>query len=100
MRVMLEFAGGPMDGTVELEGMPKQGEEFASWEQAVVATAYFQTKGEVGKRFSVLSLGRLTSTVVRNGSDRVFPSFTYEVTNHLTGEDEILIQARFVQQNG
>ncbi len=109
MRVILEFVGGPMDGTVTLERMPKQGEEFASFDESVVAMAYFQTRGEVGKRFRVLSRGRLASTVVRVGGDQVFPSFIYEVTHKLPDDDEIaddeiaddemLIRAKYVKQS-
>jgi len=104
MCITMYFQGGPLDGAVTLDREVTAGERYSLQEMAIIIAGV--TSGEqynVGHRFQIPSLGRLTRTVVRQ-TDQLPPpprnndSFEYEITNRVEDEDLLLVQCRFVGQ--
>jgi hypothetical protein len=97
---MIDFKGGPLDGSASLEREIKAGESYSFLEMVImVVGATSGYRYNIGHHFHVPSLGLLTRTVVRRAKDaRVFDSFEYEIIDRLESEDELLLVAKFICQ--
>jgi hypothetical protein len=99
MRIIFEFVGGGiMDGTAMIDREIKVGDRI-SFEEMAVGNAYWQSEfGQVGRRFRIISPGRLARTAITEHAPDAMDAYEYEVTNRLEGDNELLLQARFVGQ--
>jgi hypothetical protein len=95
VKVILDFKGGPFDGTVIGENMLGPGKLFTSMEQFLVVMAYLQTEGAVGQEFLIPSIGRFMRTVVRETPPSA-DAFVYQIAERLDGNGEVLLVANYV----
>jgi hypothetical protein len=91
MRIIVEFAGGPLDGkTVEGE-----------WGDEEEADRYYLLThhGAVGQRFKIASeyaVETLAREKLKRESRHFFQRHVYEVTHRLEADDEVLVRAEYV----
>jgi hypothetical protein len=91
--VLLDCRGGPGDGWVSLERMPRPGQRM-TFSEMVALTAIVQTRGgQVGERFDLISLGLIARMLVsRTG----WHSYVYEIVEQHEVEGELLLVADYV----
>ena len=99
MRIMMDFKGGPLDGSMSLEREIKAGESI-TFEEFVVtlagATSGYQFK--LGHRFQFPSPGWMVRTVVREKGRSVMDTFEYEIVDRLEADGDLIVVAKFVGQ--
>jgi hypothetical protein len=100
MRIMIEFKGGPLDGSAALEREITAGDTSSFLEMVVmIVGATSGYRYNIGHHFHVPSPGWLARTVVRRAPESgVFDSFEYEITGRLEADNELLVEATFVGQ--
>jgi hypothetical protein len=98
MRIMIDFKGGPLDGSASLEREIKAGDSLNYLEMVIMtmgATSGY--KFNIGHHFHVPSPGWLAHTVVhRPTPPGVFPCFEYVIVDRVEAPDELLVVAKFV----
>jgi hypothetical protein len=97
---MIDFNGGPMDGSASVDREINAGDSLSFREFVVmivgVTSNYRYNKGH---HFHIPSPGWLARTVVREASGfGVQHTFEYEIVDRLEGNDELLVVAQFVRQ--
>lgn len=101
MKILIDFNGGPLDGSASLEREVAAGESMTFTEMVVMMAAGSTSYHfDVGQRFAIPSPGWLTRTVVRQ--DRqcgLLTTFTYEITDRLEGDGELMVVAKYIGQN-
>src|SRR4051794_2194193 len=101
MKITMDFrGGGPLDGSVSLDREIKAGETYSHLEMVVIiAGATSGYRYNVGHHFFVPSPGWLGRTAVRRPQESGLPpSFEYEITGRLEGDQELLVEATFAGQ--
>lgn len=91
MRILFEFAGGPLDGKTA-EGDEGDNEEA---DRYYVLTNH----GRIGQRFKVASdyaIERLAEERLQDDTPHHFQKHVYEVRDRADAEDEVLIRAEYV----
>jgi hypothetical protein len=95
MKIMMDFHGGPLDGSVNVERELKGGESISFMEMAVIiagVTSNFQYN--VGHRFGFPSPGWLARTVVHRDGP---PAIVYEITQREQDGDELIVVVKLVE---
>lgn len=90
MRVIFEFAGGPLDGKTVEGRLGDQGEA----ERFYLITR----RGSLGQRFKLASdyaVEILSQSTKGNEVARLFQNHVYVVTDRLDGENEVLVRAEY-----
>ncbi len=92
MKIIFEFTGGPLDGKT-VEGESGEQDE---------ADRYFALThhGKVGQRFRIGSdyaIDLLAAEGLKEDRPHHFRRHTYDVTDRLEGDDEVLIRAEYVE---
>lgn len=90
MRVIFEFAGGPLDGKTVEGKLGDQGEA----ERFFLITH----RGTIGQRFKLASdyaVDILSQAAAGKDAARLFQKHVYVVTDRLDGENEVLVRAEY-----
>lgn len=95
MKIIFEFAGGPLDGKTVVGRVGEHDE----------ADRYYALShhGRVGQRFSVASkyaVDILSQEELKEETPHHFQRHIYEVTERLDSGDELLIRAEYIQSRG
>jgi hypothetical protein len=95
MRIIFEFAGGPLDGKSVIGRHGEQDE----------ADRYYALThhGKIGQRFRIASdyaVEILAREQLKIDAPHHFQQHVYRVTDRLEGEDEVLIRAEYVDKSG
>jgi hypothetical protein len=101
LRLIIEFVGGGvLDGTAIIDREIRVGDRM-SFEEIAVATAYWASEfGKTGRRFQIISPGRLARTAITEHAATVMDAYEYEITDRLEGDNELLLRARYIAQVG
>lgn len=95
MRIIFEFAGGPLDGKSVIGQHGQQDE----------ADRYYALThhGKIGQRFRIASdyaVEILAREQLKVDAPHHFQQHVYRVTDRLEGEDEVLIRAEYIDKSG
>ena len=93
MQIIFEFVGGPMDGKTVVGQTDHQDE----------ADRYYALthRGKIGQRFRVASALAIDTLMAANSQgDRPyqFQQHSYQVSDRVEGDDEILLRARYIEE--
>lgn len=94
MRILFEFAGGPLDGksVVGIRGEQDEADRY------FVLTHH----GKIGQRFRIASdyaVEFLANEQLKNDAPHQLQLHAYRVTDRLEGEDEVLVRAEYVDKS-